>query len=154
GTTGQSSLQSAFDTMLGSGNTVVLGPAAAASGSVYTVVFTSAFGNANLPQMFPRITGAGTLTAATVSDGVAYNELQSVTLTGAGNEVQTLTLTSGNNDLGGNFTVTFGGQTSAAIAFNATAATVQAALEAMSSIGVGNIAVVGSSGTSGGTYFL
>lgn len=42
------------------------------------------------------------------------------------------------------FTVTFGGQTTTAIAAAATAATVQAALEALSTIGAGNVAVTGS----------
>jgi hypothetical protein len=43
----------------------------------------------------------------------------------------------------GTFTVTFGASTSAAIAWNATAAIVQAALEAMASIGTGNVACGG-----------
>lgn len=40
---------------------------------------------------------------------------------------------------GGTFTITYGGQTSAAIAYNATALAVQQALEALSSIGVGGV---------------
>lgn len=60
------------------------------------------------------------------------------------NEVQTLT--EGTNITAGTFTITFGGQTTAAIAWDATAAQVQAALEALSTIGVGNIAVTGMSG--------
>lgn len=64
------------------------------------------------------------------------------------NEVQTLTeggagLTS--------FTVTFGGQTTTSLLAAATAAQVQAALEALSSIGAGNITVTGSAG---GPYTL
>jgi hypothetical protein len=42
---------------------------------------------------------------------------------------------------GGTFTITFGGQTTAGIAYNAAAGVAQAALEALSSIGVGNIIV-------------
>lgn len=56
---------------------------------------------------------------------------------GTGNEKQTVTLT-GDPD-GGDFTLTWGGQTTAAIAFNANAATVQARLEALSNIGVGDV---------------
>lgn len=56
------------------------------------------------------------------------------------NEVQSLSV---NGATAGTFTVTFAGVTSAAIAFNATAATVQAALEAMASIGAGNVTVTG-----------
>jgi hypothetical protein len=57
-------------------------------------------------------------------------------LTGA-NEVQTLTITG--TPTGGTFTVTFDGQTTAAIAYNADAATVEAALELLSTIGTGNV---------------
>jgi hypothetical protein len=67
------------------------------------------------------------------------------------NEVQTLTLATGGT-LGGTYTVSFGGVTSAAIAFNASAATVQTALEAVATIGTGNVAVSGTTPTtSGGT---
>jgi hypothetical protein len=58
-------------------------------------------------------------------------------------EVQTLTV--GGSGLT-SFTLTFGGQTTAAIAANATAAQVQAALEALSSVGVGDVAVTGNAG--------
>lgn len=62
------------------------------------------------------------------------NEVQSVTEGGSG-------LTS--------FTLTYAGQTTASIAAAATAATVQARLEALSNIGVGNVTV---SGSAGGPY--
>ncbi|HUR54909.1 MAG TPA: hypothetical protein VMZ71_12325 [Gemmataceae bacterium] len=47
---------------------------------------------------------------------------------------------------GGTFTLTFGGQTTSAIAYNATAATVQSAVEALSSVGSGNAVVTGVAG--------
>jgi hypothetical protein len=47
---------------------------------------------------------------------------------------------------GGTFTLTFGAQTTPGQAYGATAATVQAALEALTSIGTGNVAVAGASG--------
>jgi hypothetical protein len=47
---------------------------------------------------------------------------------------------------GGTFTLTFGAQTTTAIAYNATAAAVQAALVALSSIGAGNVSVTGGPG--------
>jgi hypothetical protein len=47
---------------------------------------------------------------------------------------------------GGTFTLTFGGQTTSALAYNATAAQVQAALVALSSIGAGNVTVTGAAG--------
>jgi hypothetical protein len=54
------------------------------------------------------------------------------------NAVQTVTLA---NATGGTFTLTFGGQTTVPIAYNASAATVQSALMALSSIGANNVVV-------------
>lgn len=56
------------------------------------------------------------------------------------NETQSLTMASATS---GTFTLSFGGQTTSAIAWNASAATIQAALWALSTIGSGNIAVTG-----------
>lgn len=56
-------------------------------------------------------------------------------------EVQTVTITGG--PTGGSFTLSYGGQTTAAIAYNATAAAVQAALEALSTIGDDEVVCAG-----------
>jgi hypothetical protein len=64
------------------------------------------------------------VSVATVQDGNA-NTLQ--------NEIQLVTLPPGTSS--GNFTLTFNGQTTGNLAFNASAATVQTALDALSSIG-------------------
>ena len=75
------------------------------------------------------------------------------------NEVQSITI----DATGGTFTITFSGQTTAALAFNASAAVVLAALEALSTIGAGNVAVqkvlnrwtlTHTNGTDGGTFGL
>lgn len=58
-------------------------------------------------------------------------------------EVQTVTIT--NTPTGGSFTLTYDGQTTAAIAFNAIAATVEAALEALTNLGPG-VTVAGGPG--------
>lgn len=63
---------------------------------------------------------------------------------GTTDEVQTATITGG--PTGGTFTLTFSGQTTAAIAYNAAAAAVQSALAALSTIGAGNVTVTGSAG--------
>ncbi len=47
---------------------------------------------------------------------------------------------------GGTFTATYKGQTTSAIAYNAAALAVQTALEALSTIGTGNVTVTGSAG--------
>jgi uncharacterized phage protein gp47/JayE len=58
------------------------------------------------------------------------------------NEVQRISFS--NVPDAGSFKITFSGQTTAVIGFGATAATVLAALEALSNIGAGNVAVTGS----------
>lgn len=56
-------------------------------------------------------------------------------------EVQTVTITG--TPTGGDFTLTYSGQTTAAIAYNANAAAVQSALEALSNIAVGDVVCTG-----------
>lgn len=55
------------------------------------------------------------------------------------------------NATGGTFTITVEGATTAAIAFNATAAAVQAALELLPGVSPGDLTVSGGPGNSGGT---
>ncbi len=63
---------------------------------------------------------------------------------GGTNEVQTVTITG--TPAGGDFTLTFQGQTTAAIAYNAIASVVEDRLEALSTIGQGNVRVTGGPG--------
>jgi hypothetical protein len=60
---------------------------------------------------------------------------------GGVSEVQTVTITGG--PTGGTFTLTLSGETTAAIAYNATAADVRTALEALSNVGTGNVTTGG-----------
>lgn len=78
------------------------------------------------------------LTATGLVPGMKFmfTNLSAAETTGT-NEQQTITI----DATGGTFTITFGGQTTTALAYNASAATVQTALEALSSIGTGNITV-------------
>lgn len=62
-------------------------------------------------------------------------------------EIQTVTVTG--TPTGGTFTLTFAGDTTSAIAYNAAASAVDTALEALSTIGTGNVTV---SGSAGGPY--
>lgn len=67
---------------------------------------------------------------------------QAVTLKAGGvNAVQSLAMTGGAT--GGTFTLSFGGQTTAPVAWNASAPTVQAALSLLSTIGVGGVVCTG-----------
>ena len=58
------------------------------------------------------------------------------------NEVKLLTMTG--SPTGGTFTLTFDGETTGTIAYNASAATVQTALEGLSNVNSGDVAVTGS----------
>jgi hypothetical protein len=78
--------------------------------------------------------GSGALLASSAALGGA-NEAQTINVTGI--------------PTGGTFTLTFDGATTANIVYNASAAVVQAALEALSNIGSGNVA--GSGGALPGT---
>ncbi len=76
---------------------------------------------------------------------------------GRASEAQTVTITGG--PTGGTFTLTLAGQTTAAIAYNATAAAVQTALNALPNINAGDVTVTGGPGpatpyviTFGGQY--
>lgn len=110
------------------------------SGQVFTVEFTGVNGSANQPQMTVSVYNPGvnathpiTVTTTPASGSTAgVNEVQTITLDGA--------------PTGGTFTLTFDGQTTSAIAYNASAATVDAALEALSNIGSGDVTVAGSAG--------
>lgn len=59
-------------------------------------------------------------------------------------EIETVTITG--DPTGGTFTLTYSGQTTAGIAFNATAFAVQAALEALNNLNHGDIRVTGANG--------
>jgi len=101
---------------IGVGNVDVTGSA----GGPYTVEFTGALADTDVAK----------ITADTTAlEGV--------------NEIQTVTL---NTATGGTFTLTFEGEETSALAYNASAAAVEAALEALSNIGVGNVDVTGSAG--------
>lgn len=81
-----------------------------------------------------KVLGAGTL---------ALHDAASVDTIAAGtNEQQTVTVSA----TGGTFTLSFAGQTTGNIAFGAASAVVQAALEALSNIDAGDIAVSGGTG--------
>lgn len=87
---------------------------------------------------------AGTFLPSGVVLAQSTATTKAVLYAGTSDEVQTVTITGA--PTGGTFTLTFSGQTTAAIAFNATAAAVQTALEALSNIAVGEVVVTGGPG--------
>lgn len=68
-------------------------------------------------------------------------EITSLNFDTFGNQVQTVKVTG--NPTGGTVTLTVGGQTTSAIAYNATPAVVKTALAALSTVGTGNVIVTG-----------
>lgn len=87
----------------------------------------------------------GTPVVVTFGNLVARTDVAAITGTGGTDEEQTITLTS--TVAGDTFSITWDGQTTATrIAYDATALTVQSALEALSNIAVGDVIVTGSDG--------
>lgn len=98
-------------------------------------------GNFGWVQNDGEITTVLADTDVAAGDPVVLHPTTAGTVTGVEeNEVQTLTQTGAT---AGTFTLTFDGQTTGAIAFNASAAAVGTALEALSNIGVGDVVVSG-----------
>jgi hypothetical protein len=145
------------------------------SGGYYSLRWTNAAGdvqetaqltyNATAGQVqsaLRRLTGLESVTVT--SSGTTPNLTHTVTFLGIGgnvaqvssrnnttgdnttNEIQTITISDAD---GGTFTLTFGGQTTSSIAWNAAASVVDTALEALSTIEVGEVSV---SGSAGGPY--
>ena len=90
-----------------------------------------------IPHAFAQVAGQGggvnNTGVTTTQNGVAsQNEIQKISLAEAA--------------ASGTFTLTYSGQTTAAIAYNASAATVDTELEALSNIAVGDVGVTGSAG--------
>jgi hypothetical protein len=116
------------------------GVSVTADGNVLVVEFINTEGNAPQAQM----------TASDFSGGQSHAITISVTTTPATggssgvSEQQVITLTG--SPTGGTFTLTFGANTTSGLAFNASAGTIQTALQGLASIGAGNATVSGSAG--------
>ncbi|MBV5304948.1 MAG: hypothetical protein JZU70_12255, partial [Chlorobium sp.] len=110
-------IQTAMDALYGAGNVVVSLDGLGANWQNYRLTFGGVKANLNIPDI--TINGAG-LTDATAKP---YNQTQG---RAALNEIQRMTL--GTDATDGTFTLSFGGKTTAAIAFDATQAALQAAL--------------------------
>ena len=105
-----------------------------AAGS-WSIDFTGSLEEQDIPLMVidgSLLSGAtGPAVSTTVEGDTGVDEVQQINLDGASD---------------GNFTLTFGANTTAPIAHNATAAQVQAALELLPSIGAGDVTVTGANG--------
>lgn len=98
------------------------------------VTFGAAYASLDVPLLivdYTNLTGGDVqLAVSTVTEGILpYSEVQTLTIPSA--------------PTGGTFTLTYEGQTTSAIAYNASAATVQTALRALSTIGSPNVVCAG-----------
>jgi hypothetical protein len=94
------------------------------------------------PGFAGRVTDAFAIVTTAVSTAAKLANVQVFVDQAAGtNEVDSLTTTG--TPTGGTLTLTVNGQTTAGIAFNAAAATVQSALEALSNVAVGDVTCTG-----------
>lgn len=128
----------------------MLGNASAAVEAAVLGLNTKAVAVANLPAVLLKkglvglFTTAGVNVLANMAPGakvfLSAADSKLADASPSVNAKQTVTLT---DATGGTFTLTLGGQTTAAIAYNANAATVQTALQALSTIGSYNCLVTG-----------
>lgn len=84
----------------------------------------------------------GSIVSVTGAPSSRFETLSNVTLVVGVDEIQDIGFDDDPDS--GDFKIAFGGQTTGAIAWNATASAVQSALEALSTIGSGNVSVSGS----------
>jgi hypothetical protein len=95
----------------------------------------------SVPNGSHNLAGTFSLVTAKVQNVFILSN-QAVTLSAGGtNAIQTITTTG--TVTAGTFTLTFGGQTTAALPYTATASQIQTALLALSSIGTGNVSCAG-----------
>lgn len=121
---------------IGTGNVSVTRTGAAGA-YVYAIEFVGAKGGLDLDGLylwFDEGLYAGSHAFTVVQEGSATSI----------DEIQTVTI--GGNPTGGTFTLTFEGQTTAGIAYNAAAAAVLSALEALSNLAPGDVTVTGDAG--------
>ena len=100
----------------------------------FVLTFGGALASTNLAEV---TIGTGSLLGPNVTVSIATLTPGSPTQ----NEVQQFQLYG--TPTGGTFTLTFAGQTTSAIAYNASNATIDAALEALSNIGAGDVTIGG-----------
>jgi hypothetical protein len=109
--------------------------------------FTARIGDSEAAQIFSFMQAKTLELSATREEVqmngslVAYAPNNAGTLTTLTDEVEAITKSG--TVTGGTFTITYSGQTTSAIAYNATAATIQTALEALSNLAPGDVFVSG-----------
>jgi len=118
---------------VGAGNVTV----SKSAGGVFTLEFIGALATVPVTVDNSGVSAWSTIAESQTADTTVVAEVQDVAVPIA---------------TGGTFTLTFEGQTTSALAYNASAATVEAALEVLSTIGASNCTVTESSTTATTTY--
>ncbi|MEX2149864.1 MAG: LEPR-XLL domain-containing protein [Steroidobacteraceae bacterium] len=144
--TGEGSVQAALEALsnIGVGDVEVT-----KAGSIYRIAFRGALGSQHVDLLavndFGLTNGQGSSDVLNIHDsgslGASVGVLTGTTLTGLGmpqaNEIQSIVV----DATVGTFTLSFEDEETSELDFNASAAQVQAALEALAGIGTGNVAV-------------
>jgi hypothetical protein len=119
---------------IGSGNMSVAKTTDTSTSKVWTLTFQGTLAGVDQSQL--TINTSGLMNGM----GAPFTKIETTQTTGyaARDEIQTVTLTSAT---GGTFRLAYRGQTTAPLAYNASAATVDSALEALSTVGSGAISV-------------
>jgi len=99
------------------------------AGGPWTVTFTGALSYQEVPAMVMNDNGLKVVVVETTPGVTLTNEVQTISLSGSPH--------------GGTATLTYSGQTTSALAYNAAAATIQAALEALSNLAPADVVCTG-----------
>jgi RHS repeat-associated protein len=126
---------------IGSGNVVATKTQSTMTAQEWQVTFQGSLAGTNQNQI---TINAGSVTAMMTRTDIQTTDIEGGT--GSNNEVQVVTLS---NATGGEFRLAFAGQTTAPIAYNASAATVDSAVEALQSVDT-----VTTSGSNGGPWTI
>jgi hypothetical protein len=159
-TTVQAALQALAS--IGSGNVVITGPA----GGPYVATFQGSLAGESIATMTSNASGLTggigtvsiTITTTTVGgegDGPAQNPVlfRVTPLDAVGVDAEQVIAFVG-TPTGGTFTLTYSGQTTGSLAYDVTAAEIQTALQALSSIGTNNVLVAGADGDGKSPWFV
>jgi hypothetical protein len=139
-----------YEVELADGTKPVLGKCSVSNKKRVSSVLGTSVGNANVPGDVTIETPAFWVSTEVAAADVTAGQEVAITANGlvpfgaaAASEVNRITITA----TGGTYTITYAGQTTSALAYNASAATIDTALEALSNIGVGDVTVAGTGAT-------
>ena len=138
-------MQSALEYVLGAGNVSVVAVDIGPNRYTWQITFQGSLASQDLPQSTTNVSAIYLTSGSTATP--ADSTITNGGTSGAADEVQQVAITGA---VGGTFTLSYGGQTTAPLAYNATASDVQSGLH-LSSLGEGGVSV---SGPAGGPWVI